>query len=85
MQSPFVLDVTAAAFEKDVVKASKQAPVIVDLGRRDAALAARLEPFSRAQRAISFFVSLECLRLRRYLEPAITRNPRHDRLMPSFP
>ena len=30
MQSPFVLDVTAATFEKDVLEASKQVPVIVD-------------------------------------------------------
>ena len=30
MQSPFVLDVTAATFERDVVEASKQLPVIVD-------------------------------------------------------
>jgi len=30
MQSPFVLDVTAATFEKNVVEASKQVPVIVD-------------------------------------------------------
>ena len=30
MQSPFVQDVTAATFEKDVIEASKEAPVVVD-------------------------------------------------------
>src|SRR5688500_6680950 len=30
MQSPFVQDVTAATFAKDVIEASKQVPVIVD-------------------------------------------------------
>ncbi len=30
MRSPFVQDVTAATFEKDVIEASKQVPVIVD-------------------------------------------------------
>jgi putative thioredoxin len=30
VQAPFVLDVTASTFEKDVVEASKQVPVVVD-------------------------------------------------------